>query len=308
MARTKRVIALLSGTFAFYALGLCLTVSSAEKPIMQPDRKPMRIAIVRESGKDCEPNCPEWISAEGRITPATPGKLRRALKAMGGRKLPVLIQSPGGDVEAALEMGRLIRAQHLDVAVASTEFDGCAPGKKDCTLPKAANGEYRGRASSLGAYCASACPLVLAGGEKRLVGQSAFAGVHQITAYVTETRIVYRTKYRMVKGKKKAVGKKIVSRKNKSYVSTKIDKSTGETLRTYLSDMGVNESLLSLMQKASARDIYRLSSEELTNLGLVTGAASAETLIDPELCTKTDPPGNCVSRPEVSSTGQMEVH
>jgi hypothetical protein len=302
------VIALLSGAFAFYALALCPTVSSAEKPIVQPDRKPMRIAIVRESRKDCEPNCPEWISAEGRITQATPGKLKRALEVMGDRKLPVLIQSPGGDVEAALEMGRMIRAEHLDVAVAATEFDGCMPGNKSCKLPKAAKGEYRGTASSLGAYCASACPLVLAGGDKRLVGQSAFAGVHQITAYVTETRVVYRTKYRMVKGKKKAVGKKIVSRKNKSYVSNKIDKSTGEALRTYLSDMGVNESLLSLMQKASAKEIYRLSAEELSNLGLVTGASSAETLIDPGLCTKNDPPGNCVSRPEVLSSGHVEIH
>jgi hypothetical protein len=298
---------LLGGTYAFCALALCPTVLLADKPIVQPDRQPMRIAIVRASAKDCELSCPEWISAEGRITPATPAKFKRILKAMGERKLPVLIQSPGGDVEAALAMGRMIRARHLDVAVAATEFDGCAPGDKRCTLPKAANGEYRGAASSLGAYCASACPLVLAAGKKRLVGQSAFAGVHQITAYVTETRIVYRTKYRMVKGKRKAVGKKIVSRKNKSYVSTKIDKSTSKTLRSYLRDMGVNASLMSLMQKAPAKDIYQLSSKELADLGLVTGAASAETLVDPALCKKNDRPGNCVSRPELSSSGQVEV-
>jgi hypothetical protein len=65
--------------------------------------------------------------------------------------------------------------------------------------------------------------------------------------------------------------------------------------------MGVSEALLTLMQKTPATDIYRLSPEELTSLGLVTGSVSAETLIDPKLCVGSPPPGNCVARPEVSS-------
>lgn len=299
----------MGGTVAFAALVLFSPAAAPQAKILNPDKKPMRIAIVRAGPKECEPNCPEWISAEGRITTATPGKLKRVLNAMGNRKLPVLIQSPGGDVEAAMQMGRLIREQRLAVAVAATEFEGCAPGKKDCASPKPANGEYRGTAASLGAYCASACPLVLAAGETRLVGQSAFAGVHRITAYYTKIRVTYKTKYRTVKGKRKAVGKTVVKRSNiASYTSTKIDKATDRALRTYLTDVGVSETLLSLMQQTSAKDIYRLSPDELTSLGLVTGPVSAETLIDPKLCTGSAPPGNCVPRPEVSSNGQVEVH
>jgi hypothetical protein len=294
---------------AFHVLALCPLASQAQTLIAKPDRKPMRIAIVRASAGECEPNCPEWISAEGRITPASPAKLSRVLKAMGKRHLPVLIQSPGGDVEAALEMGRLIRARQLDVAVAATEFDGCAPEQKNCAVPKSAHGEYRGGASSLGAYCASACPLVLAGGQTRLVGQSAFAGVHQIIAYYTKMRVTTRTKYRMVKGKRKAAGKTVVRRKKlESYTSARIDKATGKALRAYLSDIGVSGTLLALMQKTPARDIYRLSSDELSQLQLVTGPASAETLIDPSLCTGATPPGNCVARPEISLNSNVKVY
>jgi hypothetical protein len=301
-----RAWALLGGMLAFCAAVSCLPASQAQTQIVKPDRKPMRIAIVRASAAECEPNCPEWISAEGRITPATPAKLRRVLKAMGKRQLPVLIQSPGGDVEAALEMGRLIKERQLDVAVAATEFDGCAPAEKNCAPPKSAHGEYRGAASSLGAYCASACPLVLAGGQTRLVGQSAFAGVHQIIAYYTKMRVTTRTKYRIVKGKRKAAGKTIVRRKNiESYTSAKIDKATGKALRTYLSDMGVSETLLALMQKTPAKQIYRLSPEELAELHLVTSPVAAETLIDPKLCTGNAQPGNCVPREEVSSNDRQ---
>ena len=136
----------------------------------------MQVVLVR-SDVACEPDCPEWISAEGRIVPSTPAEFKRALKAMGDRRLPVIIHSPGGDVDAAMAIGRLIRAKQLDVAVGKTVFEGCAPGHKGCAPSK---GRYRGMAYSVNAFCASACPLVLAAGTERLVGEVAAAAVHEV--------------------------------------------------------------------------------------------------------------------------------
>ena len=93
---------------------------------------------------------------------------------MGDKRLPVIIQSPGGDVQAALAIGRLIRSKKLDVAVGRTAFLRCLPGQKNCQAPK---GGYRGMAYSTYAVCASACPLVLAAGGERLVGTLAAAAV-----------------------------------------------------------------------------------------------------------------------------------
>ena len=106
---------------------------------------PMKVVIVRSSEAGCEPVCPEWIMAEGEITTATPGVFRKALKQMGKRKLPVIIRSPGGQVNAALEIGRMIRKAKLDVAVGWTKYSGCAPADKTCTLPKERKGLYGGR-------------------------------------------------------------------------------------------------------------------------------------------------------------------
>ncbi len=46
----------------------------------------MRFAVVRSNAPGCEPNCPEWISAEGTIEADTPGLLKRTLKALKGRQ------------------------------------------------------------------------------------------------------------------------------------------------------------------------------------------------------------------------------
>ncbi|RUW99710.1 hypothetical protein EOA27_35240, partial [Mesorhizobium sp. M2A.F.Ca.ET.037.01.1.1] len=94
-----------------------------------PDLGPtMRFVVVRSSATGCEPNCPEWISAEGTIEAGTPALFRRLLKTLDGRQLPIVVNSPGGNVDAALQLGRMIRKNKLDIAVGITEFSGCSPG------------------------------------------------------------------------------------------------------------------------------------------------------------------------------------
>src|SRR5438552_2792022 len=105
---------------------------------------PMRFAIVRSNVEGCEPNCPQWISAEGAITQETPALLRKILKQAGKDRLPVLINSVGGDVDASLAMGDIIRANRLDVGVGWTFFAGCMPTSLACKLPEQQRGVYRG--------------------------------------------------------------------------------------------------------------------------------------------------------------------
>ncbi|TIU85827.1 MAG: hypothetical protein E5W03_09965, partial [Mesorhizobium sp.] len=83
----------------------------------------MQFAFVRSNAPGCEPTCPEWISAEGAIQADTPALFRRVLKILNGRKLPIVVNSPGGDVNAALTLGRLIRKNKLDIAVGKTQCD-----------------------------------------------------------------------------------------------------------------------------------------------------------------------------------------
>ena len=137
----------------------------------------MRFALVRRSDPVCEPTCPEWISAEGTITRTTPERLRRLLDEIGDRRLPIVISSPGGDLPGALAAGRLIRERGLDVAVARTRFVGCRPATEGCA---AENGMFVGTAVDSEGECSAACPLMLAGGVRRLVGPNARLMIHSM--------------------------------------------------------------------------------------------------------------------------------
>jgi hypothetical protein len=67
----------------------------------------------------------------------------------------VALASPGGSVNDALEMGKLVRENGFTTSVAA------------------------------GALCASSCPLIFAGGRERLATAKSAIGVHQIYATVT---------------------------------------------------------------------------------------------------------------------------
>ena len=152
----------------------------------------MQVQIVRNAQAGCEPDCAEWISAEGDIVEQTPDDFRRVLKAMGNRNLPVFVNSGGGSIEAAIIIGNLRRQRQMDVAVTRTDFETCVGNTKAC---RGAGKPIRGLPNSYDAYCASACTLVLAAGTQRFVSPWSLVGVHQIVVYQTQIRI--RRTYRV---------------------------------------------------------------------------------------------------------------
>ncbi|WP_292402361.1 hypothetical protein [Mesorhizobium sp.] len=260
-----------------------------------PDFGPtMRFVVVRSSAPGCEPTCPEWISAEGSIVAGTPALFKRTLKALGGRKLPVVVDSPGGNVEAALALGRLLRKNKLDIAVGKTRFTGCQPDAKDCKENDGKGARYFGNAFAEGAICNSACPLMFAGGIRRVVGQWAFLGVHQITTTYIKTKLQYRTTYRVVGGKKKILSKKIVGRKNAgSYKTYEMSKSVEKRLAAYLNEMGVGQAVLETMKNTPASTIQQLAPYEMLQAKLVTSLDAVDLLTATILC-KADPvAANC---------------
>ena len=92
------------------------------------------------------------LMAVGTITPGTADAFAAEVAKRGGYVKTVVLESPGGSVSDALEMGRLIRAKKF-----ATEVEG-------------------------GHYCASSCPLVFASGVERRAGEKAAIGVHQAFA------------------------------------------------------------------------------------------------------------------------------
>jgi hypothetical protein len=92
------------------------------------------------------------LEATGTIAPGIAKAFAAEVAKRGSYIKTVVLQSPGGSVRDALAMGRLIRDKKF-----STEVDS-------------------------GRYCASACPLVFAGGVERHAEAGAAIGVHEVAA------------------------------------------------------------------------------------------------------------------------------
>jgi hypothetical protein len=256
---------------------------------------PMRVVIVRSVMAGCGSLCPQWISAEGQVTAQSPAVFKKALAKAKDEHLPIVVTSTGGDVEASLKIGEMIRANHLDVAVGWTYFGGCAPYQSDCKLPAAQKGIYRGVIMSGQGFCVSACAFILAAGEKRFMGQGTAVGVHQISRTITQEKVRYYERFRIVDGKKQVLSRKIVSRKPvKSYLSTKLDNRLEKRLDAYFAKMGIDKSLLGLFKKAPPTSMYILTSAEARSTKIVTDFTSAVDLVTNSRCTSNPPADNCV--------------
>ena len=135
------------------------TSASAKKPqTATPANIPMKVMIVRSADAGCEPQCAEWISAQGMIDGDTLAQFKKVLKALGPRKLPILIDSGGGVVDDSLAIGRLIRSKNLDVVVTKTVLEPCSKTDRECPGSK---GEVRGRPVAKLSKCASSCAFIL---------------------------------------------------------------------------------------------------------------------------------------------------
>jgi hypothetical protein len=92
------------------------------------------------------------LSVVGTILPGSAEAFAAEVESYAEYVKIVALDSPGGSVSDALEMGRLIREKEFSTSVAP------------------------------GALCASSCPLVFAGGSERLAAPSSVVAVHQIYA------------------------------------------------------------------------------------------------------------------------------
>ncbi|WP_152045965.1 COG3904 family protein [Aureimonas psammosilenae] len=157
-------------------------------------------------------------TAVGRIDMGTAAKLRAFLDGDGKAAKMLVLHSPGGSVEDALEMARLVREKRLETQVPA---DG---------------------------YCASACPLVLAGGIRRAAGQDAWVGLHQVYAVDIPGVPKLRDLDRSVSDIQATVGR----------------------CQELLVEMGVAPAIWIKAMRTPPQDLYVLTPEEMRQANLTT--------------------------------------
>lgn len=245
------------------------------------DMQPMTVRVVRNAQPGCEPDCAEWISAEGDIVDTTPATFRKVLAEVGKRRLPLFINSGGGSIEAAMAVGAMLRERKMDVSVTRTELEPCTGSAKDCA--SASKSPLRGKPNSYNAYCASACTLVLAAGAKRLSSLSSHVGVHQIIVYQTQIRIqrTYRVTTRQRPDGGTRTQKTLIKEKRlpgKTF-EVNVDDRTYKPIQAYLARMGIAPALIPLMEATPHTSIHWMTSAELNATQLVTDEVGGDVLL-----------------------------
>ncbi len=249
-----------------------------KKAAAPPKEPPMRVYIVRSAAAGCEPGCPEWIAAQGRIDASSLGRFKKVFKELGKRKLPILIHSGGGLAEEGLAIGRLLRGKGIDVAVSKTAFTPCAPEATACRK-KEAQKTLRGIADAGFSVCASSCAFILAGGIRRFVGAGSYVGVHRGEMIYTKVLHTYRmTPYRTddgsVRYRRKLLSEKVVSEKRKETPKKIYDK-----YEKYFAEMGVGKDIMPLLLATPNSSVHWLTREELRATRMATHRMDGEQLI-----------------------------
>jgi hypothetical protein len=278
-SRSRTATALVAMFSAFVLAGIpgAAGKPSPKKPAAAAE-PPMQVYIVRSAQEGCEPNCPEWIAAQGQIQAGSPEKFRRVLAQLGKRRLPVLIHSGGGLADEGLEIGRMLRAKGLDVAVGKTLFTPCAPEAAACRK-KQGKQPLRGSVDPGFSLCASSCVFVLAAGARRYVGLSALVGVHRVAMIRTKVLYTYRvTPYRADNGavryRRKLIGEKVVSQRK-----TAAPEKTYNKYEKYFVAMGVEKDIMPLMLAAANSSIRWLSRDELRATRVATHRMDGQQLV-----------------------------
>ena len=206
------------------------------------------IFFVAKGERDvCGPGCSEWIAAEGRFEgPEVERRFRDLLDTLKGRNLPIVFNSLGGVIGAALVLGRTLRERRMAASVGESYPEGCKAriaADESCRRIMQANRELKAQLRTTGAVCYSACVYALLGASARHVPADARVGIHAPAPTAASSRPGAPTEEQLHNSRKR-----------------------------YILEMGANPGLQDAAIKTPPPGVYVLSRDELVRYAVETSA------------------------------------
>jgi hypothetical protein len=200
-------------------------------------------------------NLVQYVFADGVITDGTADRLAEFLRKKNVQPgALVYLNSPGGSLGEGMKLGQVIRQARLNSNIG--RLDSLLTLKPGERLPQNCAHETDPEQYSICMYkdvkiapgdCMSACTLAYLGGDYRYMSEGSRFGVHRFYSTVNSATALDDAQ--------------IIS---------------GEILQ-YLSAMGIDPRLFSLMTKAGPNDILFLDRTELASLHVYTDATKSES-------------------------------
>jgi hypothetical protein len=141
----------------------------------------LTIYLARGPANSCGAGCDRWIAIEGKVDHDAAARIRSFLRGVKDTQRPIYLYSPGGEVEEALIIGRLLRSRKAVARIGRTIVAACSPGTQAddaCLKIKTGGGEVEAEIATHHAMCNSACGYLFLGATTREVAPDAAMGVH----------------------------------------------------------------------------------------------------------------------------------
>ncbi len=213
----------------------------------------------RASSPGCGLECAEFIVATGEIQRDSVTTLVILWNRLKRKDLPLYFDSPGGNLEGGLDLGRALRKFGVAVTVGRMQKLDCKASPERCTAEDTFAGVVVFDDITTKASCNSACVYTLAGGVLRSVAADSSVGVHQF--------FVARDDDRRRKPKEN------YSREDFGNLQRTVSE-----VASYLVEMGVSVKVLTLAADVDSKSIRKLTRVELEELCLVHGQGVLTTL------------------------------
>lgn len=196
------------------------------------------------SNAGCGANCPRIMQASGQISKDTPQAFldfaRQQIQKPGLINV-LLINSPGGSVNASITLGRVLRKLGTVVVVAQAMDAAPQPAMTNRSRARAQNMRF------VSGICASACVYALAGGFKRIVPPESQVAVHRMAGNISQVEPATRE-----------------LQQRQIYAGT----SELSALTEYIDSMGVSIDLVRMAESVPHEEARILSSREISRLNL----------------------------------------
>src|SRR5262245_19716889 len=206
-----------------------------ERQLAKLRSEPLIFVVATGEPNACGRGCAEWIAGVGRFDEGSAQRFREFLAGSAKRELPIFLNSDGGLLSEAVQVGVILRENRMTAGVARTVPEGCHlsfPLDDACRRVMQSKREHKARLYFGGARCGSACVYAMVGASTRHVDPGATLRIH-------------------------------------SAAGPEIDKAEN-FLRRYVVAMGVDPALVDAAAKIPSRTFRGLSRGDMERFGIET--------------------------------------
>jgi hypothetical protein len=230
--------------------GTAMTASSGAPPSL--DHLPPMVFYVAKGAPDaCGPGCDSWIALEGMVDAGAADRFRKFLRRQKDRHLPMYFSSPGGNLDQALAMGRMLREEPTIARVARTVVKECGSEPQTgeaCLELKRSGRVLEAELAEQGAMCNSACPYLILGSTTREIAPNTVLAVHSPKVILS------------IRGKP--------SEKQRAEAVQRGMERANRIVAIYLARMGVDRGLLDLAKTVKFESPHVLARDEIFRFGI----------------------------------------